>query len=344
MEYTIDQQTDYSNKELYNFLAGHDLPEYVKTAELDSVFVGKIEKTAFADDLGRKFPVNSKANIYISNAFLINKQADLRKAKGDFYIDRLAVKLYKSAAVLNILDDLVTYNKLANDRLNADFADKTIKVKIAGDEVDLFSIKTAEQLIDGANNFVRDIDKFPYAWRRPISEQFVKAAEELEVNELPDIIAKYAGLYYPDIVQVKEEIERRSLKLAGEDKENYTKIAADIDNAGSKEEFFKLAEYCYETEKRAGLYNVPYNKKVLGDPVNRFFTLSLDKVAELLDTVTMDGERYATSDLAKVSADIYEKAFGFEIDPKTAEAKDVLPTMPKADVALFKQLSGVKPI
>ena len=98
------------------------------------------------------------------------------------------------------------------------------------------------------------------------------------------------------------------------------------------------------TEKKAGLYDKPYNKKILGDPVNRFFTLSLDKVASLLDTITMAGERYAVSDLEKVSGDIFEKAFGFEIDPKTADAKDVLPTMPKSDVDLFKKLSGIKPI
>lgn len=344
MEYTIDQQTDFSRKELYNFLSDHPLPEYVKEAAMDDLIVTGVSKEAFADSMGRKFPINSKVNVFVSNAFLTHKKADLQRVKGDAYVTKVEGQIHKAASVLGIEDDLVVYNAAAQIKLAEDYEDRTISVNLDGSEVPLFSIKTAEQLIDGVQNFVRDLDKFPYAWRRDISEQFVKAAEALEIDELPDIVVKYAGQFYPDIVGVKEEILRRSTKLAGEDKENYIKIAEDIDNACSKEEFFDLAEFCYQTEKKAGLYDKPYQKKVLGDPVDRFFSISLEKAAELLDTVTMGGERFATADLNKVSSDIFEKAFGFELDVKSAEAKEILPTMPKADVELFKQLSGVKPI
>lgn len=344
MELSIDQQQDYSNKELYTFLSGFPVPEYVKTAELTSVRPEGLEKEAFADDVGKKFPLDTKANVFLSNAFLLHKKAALTKLKGKHYINKVEDRINKAASALGMQVDVAVYNAAVTDKLAADYEDLTISVKLGSDEVDLFSIKTAAHLIDGASNFTKDLEKFPYNWRRPIAEQFVKAAETLGVTDLPETILKYAGLYYPDIVNVKEEILRRATKLGEADRANYEKIAEDISNASSKDEFFDLAEFCYLTEKKAGLYDKPYNKKILGDPVNRFFTLSLDKVASLLDTITMAGERYAVSDLEKVSGDIFEKAFGFEIDPKTADAKDVLPTMPKSDVDLFKKLSGIKPI
>ncbi len=105
-----------------------------------------------------------------------------------------------------------------------------------------------------------------------------------------------------------------------------------------------MAEICYSIEREANLYKTAQSRKILGDPVDRLFTLSPVKVAELLDTVTMAGEKFAMEDLRKIPSDVYTQAFGFDIDPKTAEAKDILPTMPRTDVELFKQLSGVKPI
>lgn len=342
MDYSIDQNSDYASRELYSFLSGVNIPDFVKQASLDSVRV--TEKVAFADPIGRRFPINSKSNVYISNAFLINKKAGIQKLKGELYVNRVEAAINKAAEALDITKDLEAYNKVAIEKMAEAPEDLSVKLKLAGDEVTLFNVKTATQLLDGVNNFVRDLNKFPYSWRRGISTQFVKAAEALDVKELPDIVVKYAGQYFPDIIQVKEEVLRRSTKLAGEDKENYIKIANDLSNVSAREEIFKLAEYCYETEKKAGLYENKYAKKVLPDPVDSFFTLHSEKVANLLDTVTMGGERFAMDDLKKVSSDIYEKAFGFELDIKSAEAKDVLPTMPKSDVSLFKQLSGVKPV
>lgn len=344
MDYSIDQQHDYSNKELYTYLSGVELPGYVKEAELDSVVPQNLEKSAFADSTGCLFPINTKANVFISNAFLVNKQASLGKVKGDLYVKRVQERIKQAADIFGVAEELNAYNKHVVEKSAEDYQDRTISVILDGDSVDLFSIKTAAQLIDGADNFVRDIDRFPFEWRSSISQQFVKAAEDLGLEEIPDIIAKYAGLFFPDIVQVKEEILRRSTKLAGEAKESYTKLAEDVENIEGLDEVFKLAEICYKTEKAAGLYDSKYNKKVLGNPVDRFFTLSLDKVAELMDTVTMAGEKYATADLAAVPQSVYEEAFGFELDVKSAEAQDVLPTLPKADVELFKKISGVSPI
>ena len=124
MQHSIDAQTDYSSKELYTYLSGHPLPEYVKEAGLSSVFVGDIEKTAFADEMGRYFPINSKANVYISNAFLVNKKAALAELKGNLYVAKVEDKITKAASALGMQVDIALYNAFANEKMAEDYTDR----------------------------------------------------------------------------------------------------------------------------------------------------------------------------------------------------------------------------
>lgn len=345
----IDQSKDYSNKELYQYLSGVNIPNFVKEAAIaDLKHAGVLTKTAFADQENRLFPINSKAKTYISNAFFVNKRAELEKVQGTAHVEKIAEMLKAASRIHDIEKEIEEYNKIAEERINATPKDRSIvfKIKTAGlvNEINLFTVKTASDVAHQAGKFVENINRFPFEWRRGIADQFVKAAEAFEIDELPDLILKYAGQFYPDLNHVKQELARRMTKLSSEGRTRYEQLIADVDNTSSKEEFFKLAECVYYTEKNAGLYDKAYYSKILGDPVDQIFTLHFSKVAADTDVIEMGGEKFAAADLASVPADIYHQAFGFELDPKSAEAKDILPTMPKADVALFKQLSGLSSI
>lgn len=345
LNYSVDQQRDYSHKELYQFLSGVNLPSFVKEAELEEATSFKtLKSAAFADPLNRLFPINTRDRVYVSNAYFVNKSAELAKVYGEGYVQKVASAINKAAEIFEISQDLQAYNKIAVDRLDADYEDNSIVFKIAQDNFDLFTIKTAADVTNEANRFAGSINNYPFEWRRDIATEFVKAAEKLGVDELPDLVLKYAGQYYPDIEWVKYELNRRMTKLSEENQQTYKELISDVENIGSLDEFFKLAETCYQVEKIAGLYENPRHKKTLGDVVDRFFTLHFDKVASMLDVVEIGGEKFAMEDIREVSPDIFEKAFGFELDPKSAEARDILPTIPKSDVYLFKELSGVQPI
>ena len=345
----IDQSKDYSNKELYQYLSGVNIPNFVKEAAIaDLKHAGVLTKTAFADQENRLFPINSKAKTYVSNAFFVNKKAELEKLRGKAHVEKTAEMLKIAARIHGIESEVAEYNKIAEARLNAAPKDKSIvfKIKTADSvsEIDLFTVKTAGDVTRQAEGFIQNISRYPFEWRRGISEQFVKAAESFGLDELPDLILKYAGQFYPDLNHVKQELARRMTKLSEENKARYQQLIDVVGGTSSKEEFFKLAECVYYTEKNAGLYDKNYYGKILGDPVDQIFTLHFSKVASDTDVIEMGGEKFAAADLAGVPADIYHQAFGFELDPKSAEAKDILPTMPKADVALFKQLSGISSI
>lgn len=342
---SIDQNQDFSSKELYTYLRGVDLPEFVKSAELDSAYSRDevLEKSAYADTAGH-FPINSAVRTYVSNAFFVNKKAALKKEKGEYYVNLTEKNLQKAAEIWNIQTDIEAYNKVAEARNSKSFGDHSVVVKHAGDEIQLFTIQSPNELSVKAAHFVANLRKYPYEWRRNISEQFVKAAMEYGVDELPDLVLKYAGQYYPDLGVVEAELKRRKTKLPKEAQERYDALISDLPNTSSLDDFFKLAETCYFIEKNAGLYEKTYERQILGDVVDRMFTLHFDKVAEMLDYVEMGGEKFHKSDLEKVSSDVFEQAFGFSLDPKEADFKDVARTLPLSDVALFKQLSGLKPL
>lgn len=345
MSYKIDQSHDDSHRELYTYLTGINLPSYVKEASLEEICPSAITpKTAYADSLNKWFPVNTKSRVYVSNAFFVNKLAALQDKFGKQYTTKVAAQIKRAAELFNITEELEEYNKTAEQAFSQDYKEYDITVKIAETDTSLFMIKTASDVTRCAKEFTNTIHKYPFEWRRSICEQFVKAAEELGIDELPDLVLKYAGQYYPDIVNVKDELTRRAHKLPFDKKARYNELKDDVANITDKDDFFKVAEICYFTEKNAGLYDKAQYRTILGDPVDKIFTLHATKVAELLDTVEMGGEIFASSDLKKVSADVYHQAFGFELDPNSKEAEDILPTLPKSDVCVFKELSGIRPL
>ncbi|NBQ70011.1 MAG: hypothetical protein EBU46_14770 [Nitrosomonadaceae bacterium] len=134
-------------------------------------------------------------------------------------------------------------------------------------------------------------------------------------------------------------------KLAEDKQAAYEPLLEKAARASSAEDYYEICGEAYEVEKQAGAWDYAVTRRTLGDIIDRTFTLSIDKVAALLNVVDMAGEPYSMNDLQKVSKDVYKEAFGADLDPSNGDQlRDILPTMPLSDVALFRELSGVNPL
>lgn len=349
-KYNFDQSSDHSGKELFSMLKDVDVPEYVKTAELDDASeLQKLPKTAFADSDRGIYPINTAARTYVSNAYFIDKKADIQKLYGEDYVNLLQGKIEKAAAIFNIEEDLAEYVASFNTKEASDYEEAYLTefyVDGMSSPVQLYPIKTAMDLTESADHFVKNIANYPFDVRVKTAQNIVKAAAALDVEDIPELAMKYAGMYYPDLENLGDEVWRRSTKLKKEaNVKMYDSLAKDLSNMASLSEVMKVAEFMFNVENMEGLYDNTKTAGLLGDPVDMIFTKQIEKVASDLDYVEVHGDKYQTSDLTKVSKDKYEEAFGFELDPSDiVKLADILPTMPRSDMALFREISGVRPI
>jgi hypothetical protein len=345
MTYALDQLTDYSYRELHSFLNKDAIPEFVKSAEVTTKeAVSELPDDAFADKYHRAFPINSAPDVYISNAFFTNKKAELNKLWGKSYVTDVEARITKAAELFNIQEDIGNYNTSLLQKEAADYEEKTlVSFDIGGNTYDLFPYKTAADIAHQANQFATNISNYPFEWRSAIACEFVKQAAELGVEELPDIICKYGGMFFPDAREFQETLERRMRKLSEANQAKYKECITKAGEITSREDAFKVCAEAYKVEKAAGVYEKPLLRREMGDIIDRTMVLSLKKIAEFLDVVKVGSDCYRIKDLQKISPDIYKQAFETEIDPtKTAELQEVLPTMPDSDWALFRELSGIQ--
>lgn len=347
MSYTLDQTTDHSFRELYTYLDGIRTPEFVKQAEMDTKeSVEKLSEDAFGDKYNRAYPIHTATATYLSHAHFFQKKAELANKWGVGYVESVSTRLKTAAELHKITADLQDYEKQANEIAARTHSERFVyTVKVGEADTTLFPYCTKEDLLKQAEEFAAHMNDYPFDWRKPISASFWKHASNVNLDELPELICKYAGMYFPDTSMFTGELTRRMHKLSTEYQPAYAELVTKSASAVSSDDYYQLCAAAYEAEKQAGAWEHTSTRRALGDIVDNTFTLSIDKVSSLLNVVDMAGEPYSMLDLQKVSKDIYKEAFGADLDPANGDQlRDILPTMPRSDVALFRELSGVSPL
>jgi hypothetical protein len=344
----LDQLSETAGIQLFHLLRHTDVPDFVKEAELDGPGGGHdLPDEAFADPKARLFPLDTPARVYVSNAFLQSKRGSLEEG----YFGRLEARVKEAAELFSISHELEAYDAVMAKQAAAGPAEDPVCVisEEDGREVPLFPVKTAEDLRQAAAEFEANLPSYPFGWRRDIARGFLRKSAELGVEELPDIICKYAGLFFPAHTSVVAgELGRRSRRMATKTAaERLQRLSEALDGANfaGREEVFKLATLVQHIEQQDGAYDRAVSREALPDPVDLFFPHSPQKTAGLLDTVTMGDRMFHMEQLRKVPASIYKEAFGVALDPADpANLREVLPTMPRSDVDLFQELSGAVPV
>lgn len=349
----LDQLSDASNLQLYRLLQGVELPDFVKDAALDDeTSVADLEKSAYADQVNIAYPINTPARVYVSNAFFQSKKAEFEQKFGTAHKMDVENRIKEAAELFSISREIEAYNEAYEKRASADYEVQHVCLLEDNElgQQEFFPYRTPEEFRKSAEVFVANINQYPFEWRTQISRSFLSKAAEVGVDELPDLICKYAGIFYPaHTADIANEVARRANKLASKTasaqlKELATAVSG-FDSFDSIDDVMKIAEIVYRVEQNDGAYERPKTAELLPDPVDKFFVHSPEKVAQILNVVDMGGEKFQLDTLKKVSSDKYKEAFGVDIDPSNEEQlRDILPTMPLSDVALFRELTGVQPV
>lgn len=288
----MDQQTDITHKTLYSILQGRPgIASMVKHASV-GISLDSLPDSAFADDLGRKFPINTPANATMSLAYA-TKTANLE--------DRVSRRLGDAAEMYGIL--------LPPER----------QVKVAAEvpryllpKQKKFGIKTASDVPKAEKALLRVSPKLSTEDLATASTVLVKAARDSGV-EVSQKIMQWAGLVQCDTEKTANWIEAR--EVASDSKGAYSKLAAvvrHLDSSNTRDDLVKIAETIGKLDKVFDLQK-QYGKK-LPNPLETVFSTktSMEK------TLTLAGKDVPLADLLKKGLGFYEDVLGKDIAAELA--------------------------
>lgn len=309
-------------------VANVDLQEHVDGYDAEAV--SSLPPNSFANIAERKYPVHTKEAVVISAAYAAYSDAPTP----------VQDKITKMAAFWDCMDEVSEIRANIKDSMPTE--KYALDTEINGEKVKAFPYKTSTSLKRAAQYFYNEHNKLPYDARKKTAEHFYKAANQYNVDYDPAIqsyLEYTLGLAVPSIEKASNELMIRRRHLPEEAKEDYQKLAKEIDSlddltADSGSILLEKFAYLDETYGIAAKYETTS----LCPPEEKIFSYHISKVAGVTDNLVR-----LTNDMVIDVTDLdWEKIN--RVDPELYEAckcgnikvaKEVLPTWPRSDVEVL---------
>jgi len=162
----IDQIQDVNNEALYGLATVVELPAFVKEARhISREEATELESTAFADPVGRMYPIHTKADTWLSAAYL-------RKYGHESARSILIEQKLQDACTMWGIDppsksSLAGTQKVATEVMS-------IKYRVDGDIKHEVVVSSPEELRKVASD-IQDRARYPWAMRQDVSRQILAA-------------------------------------------------------------------------------------------------------------------------------------------------------------------------
>jgi len=185
--YMFDRTSDTNNSELYKIRERLDMPEFVKCASLDTKPITELPSASFADPATRTFPINTKAETWLSAAYFAKQASE------------------GSADVRQRLADAVEFWGIENSPLTKEstcFVEKqaakteTIHFRTDTFEGESVTVSEPDHLLKLASLVTKHPERFPWQMRKQAARQILGVAERmgLEFSEDTEVtLEKTAG-------------------------------------------------------------------------------------------------------------------------------------------------------
>jgi hypothetical protein len=351
MSFNNDITNDVSKTVYANLITKVAVPDYVKSAEVESRdSVSHLSPRAFADQFNQHFPLNTKASCWTSALYFYGQTPDYANSRAK----DIHTNLTKHAEVWGISDDV--------DAVREAFAPVDIPAKYAlsfeyrGDQVDRCPCHTpnlAKQscvwLSDHKNNF-------------PISEQIKAACTLIEkaggYENVPVEVQDYIGSlaeaekYATSLnVTIASAINERLASVKRSDwgnlGEELLKIATDL-----SEDPYSLNKDAHTMQSAIEAFDIQSGLqqrwgKGITHPVDACYSITRSKAASAVEgsVKLMNGNYFNVDEFSQIDLEeglkragddflSYAKSDGINLD--MSKVKEILPTMPAPDANRFE--------
>lgn len=348
----LDPTTDKTKSELVKVSAFFDLPDFVKSANIDATMhPGNIAITAYADPSGQRYPCHTAAATWLSSAYFHLKRASFNSKQQK----KIEENLQKAASYFGIkaICDRIKSVKLEAEKLaDSDYA--YVYQADNGEVERYFPITNPEEIKEAADWLESNKHNLIFEDRCVVANKIIKKAFAIGANltaECLDKLEKQAGYGLPDLTQVQSALNNRAL-LAKNSQQRATieKLAEELKEKPEiflqREIAIKLAAAIDELDYAMGLKGKYTN--LIPSPEDIVFTISLSKAAAACDDVCelQTGNVYEKDQLAKLARQDLVELFGddfakeacvgLQVDPEKLAA--IAHTLPKPDAELLEKL------
>jgi hypothetical protein len=258
---------------------GDDVPEQIKTAAfLDDEVRAGLPDTAYAyvDGNTRELPLVDAGNVAMSTIYFLDGKSSVPEDQ----MRKVANRLVTACGEFELAPPKPLL-KLAETKI-----EKKAELTVA---------PTDENFERAVAFFMEKGAEYEPARRREISQEFVKTATALHVEELPDVVVRYASNYWNPELSTELEVRAAMLKMAGD--LNGLEMLGELETVAFQCDIEKFAEALYDVDQRTGL--VEHYDTRLTDAFLATFGMPNDDLTGTAEEL----KKFAASQVAKDSFD-----------------------------------------
>lgn len=291
------------------------VPEFVKQASYETEDgISSLPNHAFADPENRKYPIHTKADVYLSAAYFYGKTAE--------YDEKIENAINVSADIFGIKDDLQPLKKTAQDySLRSELLNRELESKTKDSISWTLESKTAyfsgngfPQLKSASLEFSKDFGLYDFHERTEIASGLQTLAKNM--GETISELDKFACKSKLDVGHLENQLKARAM-MSIHDKSEAADFLSKIGNLAdtsypSIEESIKMAEFINGFDLEHNLTKF-YGTK-LDHPHSCVFNKDAAKHNEDTLTIKIGNVTHQWIDLKNSPQDIFEKVLGKKVE------------------------------
>ena len=336
----MDILNDTTNMQLCEIAQLYTMPEYVSRSEpLEKEAADKLPIELFADQAGRHFPVNNKANTWLSAAFFNENQeklaADLRESVKEMIV--------KAASIYNIDQDVA--DVLSAEKKAEITAPRTVYCYTDDDGNNHYPVAGPNGVSRACDYFESHSRDYDAGTRVKIAKGIAKVAMDMGVEPSRTVLIEGGFGIVDRAALAREVLERMKMTKDAE-------AAAALGNINNLLELMDTGELADETEKIASIMesidelNGMDHLNQYWSPLTAICPMTYKEAQALVDNaLDLNGLTFDVTKLASaLDPQIFMDVLGEEFIPElTDEAgnldatkmAEVLPTLPLPDKKLL---------
>lgn len=343
----MDQTKDYSCSVLYQILALHEVPQYVKTADA-AALTGNSDLPArlYADPSHLEYPCHSAPATWMSAAYFLTEPPEAAKSAQEAIWSRIKAAS-RHFGIESYVDELAKTSEQKSTAKQAACANEDYMLlrDTAEGPVGHYAIRNSKEVCVAADYLHKYASRFPYAQRRQMATNLLLKASQLQVADddylaLEPWLRRQAGFGFCSAKRACDLLSGRAKALARlgveQDSQKRLRDAADLISKDAsvlydQHNLVAMAGWIDDLDRQHHLRD----REGLPSVEETLFELNLDSMSKLASEHVglPSGAVYKKTDLFRVPIEEVRKVLGEQ--KSAALAREIMPDPEHA--VLFSQ-------